>query len=116
MRIPWIAHRTNTSILNERHLPMNWLYDFFKASKTWPRHSTKWFREDNLYNARNGRMKRSRGKPRQRWEKDITDIFGTMATASRGVRTGIDFAMLFGQPEEDMLSEKEVLHSNLYKH
>ena len=27
--------------------------------------------------------KRSRGKPRQRWEKDITVIFGTMATASR---------------------------------
>ena len=26
---------------------------------------------------------RSRGKPRQRWEKDITDTFGTMATASR---------------------------------
>ena len=27
--------------------------------------------------------KRSRGKPRQRWEKDITDTFGTMAAASR---------------------------------
>ena len=27
--------------------------------------------------------KRSRGKPRQRWKKDTTDIFGTMATASR---------------------------------
>ena len=26
---------------------------------------------------------RIRGKPRQRWEKDITDAFGTMATASR---------------------------------
>ncbi len=29
--------------------------------------------------------KRSRGKPRQRWEKDITDTFGTMAAASRVV-------------------------------
>ena len=27
--------------------------------------------------------KRSRGKPRQRWEKDITDTFGTIAAASR---------------------------------
>ena len=27
--------------------------------------------------------KRSRGKPRQRWEKDITDRFGTMAAANR---------------------------------
>ena len=27
--------------------------------------------------------KRSRGKPRQRWEKDITDTFGTMTAASR---------------------------------
>ena len=28
--------------------------------------------------------KRSRGKPRQRWEKDITDTFGTMTAASSG--------------------------------
>ena len=27
--------------------------------------------------------KRSRGKQRQRWEKDTTDTFGTMAAASR---------------------------------
>ena len=27
--------------------------------------------------------KRSRGKLRQRWEKDIRDIFGTMTAASR---------------------------------
>ena len=27
--------------------------------------------------------RRSRGKQRQRWEKDITDIFGTMTTATR---------------------------------
>ena len=32
--------------------------------------------------------KRSRGKPRQRWEKDITDIFGTTATASRVAEGG----------------------------
>ena len=54
--------------------------------------------------------KRSRGKPIQRWEKDITEVFGTMATASRGRRTGVDFARIFGQrrPEEDMLSEEEL--------
>ena len=33
-------------------------------------------------------VKRSRGKPGQIWEKDITDKFGTMAAA----RTGINFA------------------------
>ena len=27
--------------------------------------------------------KRNGEKPRQRWEKDITDMFGTMAAASR---------------------------------
>ena len=27
LRIPWIAHRTNCSILNELHLPTNWLYN-----------------------------------------------------------------------------------------
>ena len=47
----------------------------------WLRHSVQWFIEDN--NARNGSRGESRGKSRQRWEKDITDIFGTMAAASR---------------------------------
>ena len=28
LRIPWIAHRTNCSKLNELHLPTNWLYNF----------------------------------------------------------------------------------------
>ena len=27
LRIPWIAHRTNCSILNELHQPTNWLYN-----------------------------------------------------------------------------------------
>ena len=74
LRIPWMAHRTNCSILRELHLPT-------KTSKTeilWPRYSPQWFREDNK--ARNGSREK---KPRQRWEKDITDTFGTMAAASR---------------------------------
>ena len=45
---------------------------------------------------------RSRGKPRQIWEKHIADIFGAMTTAGT---VGVDFASTFGQgrPEEDML-------------
>ena len=35
--------------------------------------------------------KRSRGKPRQRWEKDITDTFGTMTAASRVVEDRYQF-------------------------
>ena len=35
--------------------------------------------------------KRSRGKPRQRWEEDITDIFSTMATENRVVEERLRF-------------------------
>ena len=31
--IPWIAHRTNCSILNELHLPTNWMYNFVRRQK-----------------------------------------------------------------------------------
>ena len=33
LRISWIAHRTNSSILNELHLPKNWLYNFVRRQK-----------------------------------------------------------------------------------
>ena len=33
LRIPWIAHRTNCSILNELHLPTNWLCNFVRRQK-----------------------------------------------------------------------------------
>ena len=33
LRIPWIAHRTNCSILNELHLPTNWMYNFVRRQK-----------------------------------------------------------------------------------
>ena len=31
--LPWIAHRTNCSILNELHLPTNWLYNCVRRQK-----------------------------------------------------------------------------------
>ena len=82
--IPWIAHRTNCSILNELHLPTNWMYNFVRRQKL------KYFGHVTRHNGLEKTImqgmvagKRSRGKPRQRWEKDITDTFGTMAAASR---------------------------------
>ena len=33
LRIPWIANRTNCSIINELHLPTNWLYNFVRRQK-----------------------------------------------------------------------------------
>ena len=54
---------------------------------------------------------RSRGKPRQRWEKYITCTFGTMA-AAEWRRTDIDFAETSGQrrPDEDrpLFNEKKI--------
>ena len=84
LRIPWIAHRTNCSILNELHLPTNWMYNFVRRQKL------KYFGHVTRHNGLEKTImqgmvagKRSRGKPRQRWEKDITDMFGTMTAASR---------------------------------
>ena len=43
LRIPWIAHRTNSSMLNDLHLTTNWLYNFVRlavrllANASWPR-------------------------------------------------------------------------------
>ena len=71
---PWIAHRINCSILNELHLPTNWLYNCVR------REQRKYFghvtRHDGLEKTIMQGMvagKRSRGKPRQRRETDITD-------------------------------------------
>ena len=52
--------------------------------------------------------KRSRGKPRQRWEKDITYTFGTMTAASRVAEDSINFVETSGQrrPDEDVLREE----------
>ena len=53
--------------------------------------------------------KSSRGKPRQRCEKDITDAFGTMEQQADCRRKGINFAETSVQrrPGEDMLREEE---------
>ena len=84
LRILWIAHRTNCSILNELHLPTNWMYNFVRRQKL------KYFGYVTRHNGLEKTImqgmvagKRSRGTPRQRWEKDITDTFGTMTAASR---------------------------------
>ena len=45
------------------------------------------FREYN--NAMNGCRERSKGKPGQRWQKDTTAIFGTMATVICGGQASI---------------------------
>ena len=84
LRIPCIAHRTNCSILNELHLPTNWMYNFVRRPKL------KYFGHVTRHNGLEKTImqgmvagKRSRGKPRQRWEKYIKDTFGTMTAASR---------------------------------
>ena len=57
---------------------MKWLYNFAKRQKL------KYFGYVTRHNLEKTIMqgmaggKRSRGKPRQRWKKDITDIVGTM--------------------------------------
>ena len=79
-----IAHRTNSSILNERHLPTKWLYNFVRRQKL------KYFGNVTRHNGLDKTImqgmvagKRSRVKPINIWEKDITDTFRTMAAASR---------------------------------
>ena len=59
--------------------------------------------------------KRTRGKPRHRWEKDITDIFGTMATASMVAEDRHRFRKTFGQrrPEEDNVLSRSLVEVTL---
>ena len=71
-------------LLNELHLTANSLYHFVGRQKR------KYFghvtRHDGLQKTimqAMGTGKRNRGNPRQKWDKDITDIFGTMTTVSR---------------------------------
>ena len=83
---------------------MNWLYNFVRREKLWPRHSRQWLREDN--NARNGsRDKKQRKAKTNMGERHHRYI--QMAAASRVVIRGIVFTKTFGQrrPEEDALSE-----------
>ena len=49
--------------------------------------------------------KRRRGEPRQIWEKDITDAFGTMAAASRVAEDRHQFRRDIWADDEDMLRE-----------
>ena len=109
LRIPWIVHRTNSSLSNECHLPMNWLYNVVRCQQL------KYFGHVTRHNDLEKTImqgmvaeKRSRGKPRQRWEKDIRDIFSTMATASKLAEDKHRFCKDFvkQRPEEDILSEE----------
>ena len=79
------SYRTNCSILNELHLTTNWLYKLVK------RQQFKYFVHVTRHNGLEKTImqgmaagKRSRGKPRKRWEKYIIDrdTFGTMAAAA----------------------------------
>ena len=84
LRIPWIDHRTNCSILNLLHLPTNWLYNFVRRQKL------KYFGHVTRHNGLEKKImqgmlagNRSKGKPRQRFGERHHYTFGTMATASR---------------------------------
>ena len=74
-----------SSIVNEVHLPTNWLYNFGR------RQHLKYFGHVTRHNGLEKTImqgmvaeKRSREKAKTKiWEKDITDTFGTMAAASR---------------------------------
>ena len=65
-----IAHRTNCSILNELHLPTNWMYNFVRRQKL--KYVGHVSRHNDLEKTIMQGMvagKRSRGKPRQIWEQ-----------------------------------------------
>ena len=113
LRIPWIAHRTNFSILNELHLRTNWQHNFVRRQKL--KYFGHFTRHDGLEKTIMQGMvagKRSRGKTRQRWEKYITDRGLRLVRWQQQAewrRTGINFAETSGQrrPDENMLREKE---------
>ena len=106
LRIHWIAHRTNSSILNELLLPTNWLYTFVRRQKV------KYFGQFTRHDVLEKRImkgmaagKRSRGNPRQRWENTSHVCLVRWQQQAEWRRAGINFANTPGQrrPVEDML-------------
>ena len=100
-----IKHRLYTKLLNELHLPTNWLYNFVRRQKL------KCFgqitRHNRLEKATMQGMvagKRSRGKPRQRYGRKTSQIhLVRWQQQAEWRRTGINFAETSGQrrPHED---------------
>ena len=85
---------------------MNWLFNFVRRKKL------KYFGHVTRHNGLEKTImqgmvagKRSRGKPRQRWEKDIRYVWYD----DSGKQTGIHFAETSGQrrPDEDIHREEE---------
>ena len=114
MRIPWIAHCTNCSILNELHLPTNWLYNFIRRQKIWPRYSTQWFKGDN--NSRNvHREKKQRKAKRDMGEIHHMYVRYDGSKQAEWRMTGVNFSETSGQrrPGEDMFREDNIRRSPL---
>ena len=78
------SHQLFNIIINELHPPTNWVYNFVRRQKL--KHCGHVTRHNGLEKRIMRGMvagKRSQGKPRQIWEKDITDTFGTLTAACR---------------------------------
>ena len=84
LRVRWVQRRTNESVRAELNVTPNWLLQYVKRQKLsyfghiW-RH--KGLEKSVLEAYIPGR--RRRGRPRYRWEKTITDAFGSMTRAGR---------------------------------
>ena len=94
---PWIAQRTNSSIVNELHLPMSRLFHFVRCQNL-NTLATSWFREDN--DGRNG----SREKKHRRIKTSMEE------RRHRYIWRTVSISQTFGQKrrEEDMLSQKKL--------
>ena len=86
------------------HLPTNWLYNFVRRQELKYFGHVTWHNGDDN-NARNGSREKKLRKPKTKIGKDITDIFSTMATATRVAEEDRHRfrTKIFGQrrPEED---------------
>ncbi len=110
LRIPWMAHRTNCSILNEFHLPTNWLYNIVRRQKL------KNFGHVTRHNGLEKTIRQGMVAGKRSQDKD-----GRKTSQIRLVRwqqqaqwrrTGIHFAETSGQRrlDEDMLREERKYH------
>ncbi|XP_071957042.1 uncharacterized protein [Antedon mediterranea] len=84
LRVPWTQHRTNDSIRKELRVSNDWLLQYVKKQKLC------YFGHIKQQDGIKKRVleayipgKRRRGRPRCKWEKTITDVFGSIEQASR---------------------------------
>ena len=89
--IPWIAHHTSVSVFSKLHTLYiaKLVVQFCQVPKNGFANVKRHDRLEMTILEGIKAGKRTRGKPWQRWEQDITDVFGTVTATGRIGKTSV---------------------------